>query len=82
MAGRKQPDTCAFRPFHDLETDTPLGPACGKPATQEIHWNDGRYSPACSSHGLRALEPDARALVARVVRISKAKPTRPRRAKR
>jgi hypothetical protein len=60
--------TCAFRPEHDLETDEPRGPACGAPATQEIHWRDGRVSPSCAKHGLRALDKAARALVSLITR--------------
>lgn len=40
MAGHEH--TCAFREAHDPETLKPLGPACGKPAMQEIYWHDGR----------------------------------------
>lgn len=60
--------TCTFREAHDPETLEPLGPACGKAATQEIYWHDGRVSPSCSEHGMRALDKDTRALVARVTR--------------
>ncbi len=60
--------TCAFRDSHDPETLQPIGPACGQPATQEIHWKDGRVSPSCPVHGIVALDNDARALVSYVVR--------------
>jgi hypothetical protein len=60
--------TCAFRESHDPETLKPVGPACGKPAMQELYWHDGRVSPSCSEHGMRALADDACALVARVSR--------------
>ncbi len=59
---------CAFREEHDPVTLEPLGPACGKPATQIIYWRDGRASPACDEHGMSALDDDARALVSRVAR--------------
>lgn len=58
--------TCAFRESHDPETLEPLGRACGKPAMQELYWHDGRVSPSCSEHGMRALDDEARALVVRV----------------
>jgi hypothetical protein len=58
--------TCAFREAFDPETLEPVGPACGKPATQELYWHDGRVSPSCSEHGMRALDKDAHPLVARV----------------
>jgi hypothetical protein len=58
--------TCSFRESHDPETLEPLGPDCGKPATEEIYWDDGRVSAACSEHGVQALDEDARALVVRV----------------
>lgn len=60
--------TCAFRESHDPETLEPIGAICGEPATQEIYWKDGRVSPSCSKHGLRALDRDTRALVKRVTR--------------
>jgi len=60
--------TCAFRESHDPETLEPTGPRCGKPATQELHWKDGQVSPSCPEHGMRALDKDARKLVARVTR--------------
>jgi len=58
--------TCAYRENYDPETFEPMGPACGRRATQEIYWNDGRVSPSCPAHGMRALDPSARALVKRV----------------
>jgi hypothetical protein len=58
--------TCAFRESHDPETLAPVGPACGKPAMQELYWRDGRVSPSCSEHGMGALDDDARALLHRV----------------
>lgn len=58
--------TCAFRTDFDPVTLEPRGPQCGKPATQELYWADGRVSPSCQKHGLRALDKDARALVVRV----------------
>jgi len=60
--------TCAFRSSHDPDTLEPTGPRCNKRATQEIYWQDGRVSPSCPQHGLRALEKEARALVVRVTR--------------
>lgn len=65
--------TCAFREAHDPETLEPLGPACGKPATQELYWCDGRVSPSCAEHGVRALDEDVRASVVRVTRPTRAK---------
>lgn len=64
----KPKHTCAFKSRHDPDTLEPLGQECGKPATQELHWADGRVSPACGRHGLKALDEDARALVVRVTR--------------
>jgi hypothetical protein len=58
--------TCAFRESYDPETLEPVGPACGKPAMQELYWRDGRVSPSCFEHGMGALTGDARALVVRV----------------
>ena len=55
--------TCAYRESYDPETLEPVGPECGKPATQELFWHDGRVSPSCPEHGLEALDDDARALV-------------------
>jgi len=52
--------TCAFRTDFDPVTLEPRGPQCGKPATQELYWADGRVSPSCQKHGLRALDKDAR----------------------
>ena len=60
--------TCTFMPFHDADTLEPLGPCCGERATQELYWQDGRISPACSRHGLQALDKEARVLVVRVTR--------------
>lgn len=60
--------TCAFCLDHEPKTLKPRGPQCGKRATQEIYWNDGRISPSCPRHGLRALDNEARALVVRVTR--------------
>jgi hypothetical protein len=60
--------TCAYRASYDPETLEPMGAVCGKPAMQELYWKDGRVSPSCSEHGMRALDDDARALVARVSR--------------
>jgi hypothetical protein len=64
--GDSMKHTCAFRQEHDLERDEPTGAVCGEPATQEIHWKDGRVSPSCAKHGLVALDKDALALVKRV----------------
>lgn len=61
--------TCAFREDHDPDTLEPRGAVCGKPATQTIHWRDGRYSPSCAEHGLKALDDDAKKLVRLVVPI-------------
>lgn len=60
--------TCAYRAAFDPETFEPVGPACGKPATQELYWLDGTVSPSCPDHGMRALDDDARALIVRVSR--------------
>lgn len=62
----KKPHTCAFHESHDPETMEPTGPPCGRSATEEIHWKDGRVSPACVAHGMQALDAAARALVTRV----------------
>jgi hypothetical protein len=64
MAGHEH--TCAHHESFDPETLEPRGPACGKPATQELYWHDGRVSPSCPEHGMKALDADARALVVRV----------------
>lgn len=58
--------TCEFC-FDHTEDLSPSGPACGKPATQIIHWVDGRWSPACDQHGYCALDQLAKGLVARVI---------------
>lgn len=58
-------ETCVFTFDHDDDL-SPVGPRCGRPATQVIYWVDGRSSTACADHGLDALVPEARALVARV----------------
>ena len=58
-------ETCAFAFEHD-EDLSPVGPLCGRPATQIIHWVDGRWSPGCADHGLAALDSLAQSLVARV----------------
>lgn len=60
--------TCAFAEAHNPATLEPRGRRCGKPATREIHWKDGRVSPACPVHGLQALDEDARSLVLRITR--------------
>jgi hypothetical protein len=60
--------TCSFREDHDPETLEPRGPGCGKRATHELYWADGRVSPSCPKHGLPALDKDARALVVRVTK--------------
>lgn len=49
-------DGCEFK--EDM-----TGPRCGEAVTQVICWIDGRFSPACSKHGLDALEPEAVAFV-------------------
>ena len=59
-------EPCTFHFAHDPVTLTPIGPACGKPATQTITWVDGRQSPACPEHGLKALDADTLVLVRRV----------------
>lgn len=58
---------CVWRPFHDAETDTPFGPACGAPATHVIVWLDGtrRWSTAC----LRHLDLDPAAPPCRIIPI-------------
>ncbi len=58
--------SCAFKRGHDPLTLEPIGRECGEPAVEIIHWRDGRMSPACRIHGLLALTPDARRLVAKV----------------
>ena len=58
-------ETCVFRFEHD-EDLSPVGPACGRPATQLIHWVDGRSSTACELHGFCALDPSAHELVERI----------------
>lgn len=60
--------TCAHHDSYDPETLEPTGPACGKPATQELYWHDDRVSPSCDDHGIQALDVVARALVIRVKR--------------
>ena len=60
--------TCAFHDDHEPETLSPRGNKCGRRATQEIYWCDGRVSPSCDKHGMAALDVDARALVAQVFR--------------
>lgn len=57
--------TCDFCKEH-TEDLTPVGPVCGRPATQVIHWADGRLSLSCDWHGFSALDPLAKMLVARV----------------
>ena len=54
---------CGFRLAHD-ENETPVGPRCTRTATREIVWRDGRVSATCLEHGLSALTPEARKLVA------------------
>lgn len=61
---------CAFRQTHDPKTLEPTGPACGAPATCNLIWKDGRHSPACQEHGYNTLTPEAKKLVAKVVKIS------------
>jgi hypothetical protein len=56
-------EKCTHVPWHDLVTDTPLGPECGQPATQLICWKDGRTSFACAKHGFETLDAAARLLV-------------------
>ncbi len=60
--------TCAYRESYDPDTLEPVGPACGKPAMQELYWRDGRVSPSCAAHGMKAIDEDARTLVLRVTR--------------
>lgn len=64
----KMKHTCAHHDSFDPETLEPTGPACGKPATQELYWCDGRVSPSCAEHGTETLDDDARAMVVRVTR--------------
>jgi hypothetical protein len=56
-------ERCAFHAMYDPVTWEPTGPKCGRVATHAIWWRDGRRSPACPKHGLKALDPDAREMV-------------------
>jgi len=61
-------ETCAFAFVHDDDLN-PVGPLCGRQATQVIYWVDGRWSPSCDQHGYSALEPMAKALVERIEQL-------------
>jgi hypothetical protein len=65
------PEICQYRTEHEPGTLKPLGPACGKPATRMIHWQDGRMSPCCSDHGSNALTEEALKLVVKIEPIDK-----------
>jgi hypothetical protein len=58
-------EMCEFRKEH-AEDLSPVGPACGREATQIIHWADGRWSPACDAHGFSVLDDLAKRMVARI----------------
>jgi len=62
--------TCEFRAEH-AEDLSPVGPGCGKPATQVIYWADGRWSPACDQHGYSALDQLAKKLVKSIANLGK-----------
>lgn len=60
---------CAFKSAHDPETLEPRGRECGRPAVKVILWRDGRRSPACTEHGVTALDSEAAKLVERTEAI-------------
>lgn len=62
-------ETCAFHYEYDPETLDPRGAECGDRATHEIHWKDGRVSPACDAHGFDALDPYGKSLVECTLRV-------------
>ncbi len=66
-------EACQFCDEFDPGTLQPIGPVCGNSAVQVIYWKDGRISPSCGTHGLRALTLEARAEVRAIRRIRPAR---------
>lgn len=62
-------ERCGWCAAHVVQTEAPIGPACGAPAVELIHWRDGRVSAACADHGLSSLDPEGAVQVRAVERI-------------